>query len=158
MLRMAEFVEWQILAGLPHAQEINVAKGGAAAGDTEGAHIYRFEGPLFFGVATTIFDALERIDLPPSAYVIDFRMVPFIDRSAVESFFAFAERAHREGRRVIVAGARQNVRRKLIANQPSTSSSSRRRKSPQAVDLREIGRMVHNGAFHPSNPCLRNNS
>jgi sulfate permease, SulP family len=117
MHRMAEFVEWQILAGLPHAQEANGAKG-AADGETEGALVYRFEGPLFFGVASTIFDALERIDPPPPAYMIDFRMVPFIDGSATESFIAFAERAHKEGRRVVVAGARKNIRRKLIANQP----------------------------------------
>ena len=118
MHRMAEFVEWQILAGLPHAHEANKAKGKVAVSETEGALVYRFEGPLFFGVASTIFDALERIHPPPPAYVIDFRMVPFIDGTAAESFFAFAERAHKGGRRVVVAGARKNVRRKLIANLP----------------------------------------
>ena len=51
----------------------------------EGALVYRFEGPLFFGVASTIFDALQRIDPSPLVYVIDFRMVPFIDSSAAES-------------------------------------------------------------------------
>ena len=117
MHRMAEFVEWQILTGLPHAQEANGAHR-PGAGEKGDALVYRFEGPLFFGVASTIFDALERIDPPPAAYEIDFRMVPFIDGSAAESFFAFAERAHKEGRRVVVAGARKNVRRKLIANQP----------------------------------------
>jgi len=70
-------------------------------------------------VASTILDALEQISPPPPAYVIDFRMVPFIDASAAESFLAFAEKAHKEGRRVIVAGAAKNVRRTLIANQPS---------------------------------------
>jgi sulfate permease, SulP family len=118
MHRMAEFVEWQILAVLPHAYEMDGAMGQSGADETEGALVYRFEGPLFFGVASTIFDALERIDPPPPVYVIDFRMVPFIDGSAAESFFAFAERAHKEGRRVVVAGARKNVRRKLIANLP----------------------------------------
>jgi sulfate permease, SulP family len=117
MHRMAEFVEWQIRASHPHMQD---AKGPpSAAGQSEGALVYRFEGPLFFGVASTIFDALERISPPPPAYVIDFHMVPFIDGSAAESFLAFAEKAHEEGRRVIVAGAARNVRRKLIANQPS---------------------------------------
>ncbi|MGC1860170.1 MAG: sodium-independent anion transporter [Methylocystis sp.] len=89
-----------------------------AGGEAEGALVYRFEGPLFFGVASTIFDALQRIDPAPLVYVIDFRMVPFIDGSAADSFFAFAEQAHKEGRRVVVAGARKNVRRKLIANLP----------------------------------------
>lgn len=118
MHRMAEFVEWQILTGLPHAQHAEGEKGADAAGETEDALVYRFEGPLFFGVASTIFDALERIDPPPPVYVIDFHMVPFIDGSATESFFAFAESAHNQGRRVVVTGARSNVQRKLIANQP----------------------------------------
>lgn len=118
MHRMAEFVEWQILTALPHAQHANGEKGRDAAGAPEDALVYRFEGPLFFGVASTIFDALERIDPPPPAYVIDFHMVPFIDGSAAESFFAFAERAHMRGRRIVVVGARKNVRRKLIVNQP----------------------------------------
>jgi sulfate permease, SulP family len=118
MHRMAEFVEWQILTGLPHARHAERAKGGGVAGERDDALVYRFEGPLFFGVASTIFDALERIDPPPPVYVIDFHMVPFIDGSAAESFFAFADRAHKEGRRVVVAGARSNVRSKLIANQP----------------------------------------
>ena len=82
MHRMAEFMEWQILAGLPHAQETDGAKGALAGGEAEGALVYRFEGPLFFGVASTIFDALQRIDPAPLVYVIDFRMVPFIDSSA----------------------------------------------------------------------------
>ncbi len=118
MHRMAEFVEWQILTALPHAQHADGAKSGDATSEPEDALIYRFEGPLFFGVASTIFDALERIDPPPPAYVIDFHMVPFIDGSAAESFFAFAERAHMEGRRIVVVGARKNVRHKLIVNQP----------------------------------------
>ena len=37
MHRMAEFVEWQILAGLPHAHEANKAKGQVAVSETEGA-------------------------------------------------------------------------------------------------------------------------
>ncbi len=116
MHRMAEFVEWHMLAGLSQGQG---AIGANAPGRDAGALVYRFEGPLFFGVASTIFEALERIDPPPPAYVIDFRMVPFIDASAAESFFAFAEQAHKEGRRIVVAGANKAVRRKLIANQPS---------------------------------------
>ncbi|MFY9658457.1 MAG: SulP family inorganic anion transporter [Methylocystis sp.] len=118
MHRMAEYMELQIRAGLEHAQEADGAKGAVAAGEMKDALTYRFEGPLFFGIASTIFDALARIDPPPPVYVIDFRMVPFIDGSAAESFLAFAERAHEEGRRIIVASANKNVRRKLIANLP----------------------------------------
>ncbi|WP_162009730.1 SulP family inorganic anion transporter [Methylocystis heyeri] len=120
MHRMAEYVEWQIRASQPLTQGTKGPQGApSAAGRSEGALVYRFEGPLFFGVASTIFDALERISPPPSSYVIDFHMVPFIDGSAAESFLAFAEKAHEQGRRVVVAGAARNVRRKLIANQPS---------------------------------------
>jgi sulfate permease, SulP family len=132
MHRMAEFVEWQILSGLPRPQETNGAQTPAAAAAEEGAFVYRFEGPLFFGVASAIFDALERIEPAPRAYVIDFHMVPFIDASAAESFFAFAEKAHKTGRRIIVSGARRSVRRKLIANQPSRHIIEFRTEEPEA--------------------------
>ena len=142
MHRMAEFMEWQIRAGLPHAQEADGAKGAVAAGETEGALVPIASKDRFSSaIASTIFDALERIDPPPPVYVIDFRMVPFIDGSAAESFFAFAERAHEEGRRIVVASAKRTCGASSSPICPSSiSSSSRRMKSWQAAIRAEATR------------------
>lgn len=120
MHRMAEFVELQISDTFPDArhEEPDAERNSHGSSKTQGVLVYRFEGPLFFGVASTIFDALNAVEPSPSVFIIDFRMVPFVDGSAADTFVAFARKAQNAGKRVLVVGANNNVRRTLIANHP----------------------------------------
>jgi sulfate permease, SulP family len=109
--RMAELVELQLIEDHP-----NDHADGDEAHRVPDIFIYRFDGPLFFGVASTIFDVLDSLDPSPAAFILVFRKTPFIDGSAAESFVAFAKKARNEGKRVIVVGANALVLRTINAN------------------------------------------
>ena len=75
--------------------------------------VYRISGAFFFGSASAVGAALDRIGEAPKAYVIDVSAVPLLDSSAAASLAGFARRAHGSGAAVFVAGARPAIRRLL---------------------------------------------
>ncbi|HVL73426.1 MAG TPA: SulP family inorganic anion transporter, partial [Beijerinckiaceae bacterium] len=76
--------------------------------------VYRISGPLFFGASAAIATVLERIGRFPKAVVLDLSAVPLADSTAAASLKAFAQRAHRHGVRVYLAGASRPVRQVLL--------------------------------------------
>jgi SulP family sulfate permease len=118
MHRMAELVAVESGAPLVAEDEADEAGHRPAYEGREGADrdlmVYRFAGPLFFGAASTIASVLERIGRFPKTVILDFSAVPLADSTAVASLKVFAERAHRHGVRVYVAGATRPVRRVLV--------------------------------------------
>jgi len=75
--------------------------------------VYRISGAFFFGSASAVAAALDRIGEHPRAYVIDVSEVPLLDSSAAASIAGFAGRARRNGAEVFVAGAKPQIRRML---------------------------------------------
>jgi SulP family sulfate permease len=118
MHRMAQLTAVEV--GLPITQEDEAdQEGGRPAYDSaEGANpavmVYRIAGPLFFGVASTIAMALERIGSFPKVIILDFSNVPLADSTAAASLRAFVDRAKHYGTHVYAAGATPHVRRVLV--------------------------------------------
>ncbi|MFN3938334.1 MAG: SulP family inorganic anion transporter [Gemmobacter sp.] len=102
--------------------EAAVADSGAAAeprgiaGQESDIIVYRLRGAFFFGSAATLGSVLDRLAERPRALIVDFADVPFIDSSGAHSFELLGRKLKRRGGRLVVAGARPEVRRMLRAN------------------------------------------
>lgn len=72
--------------------------------------VYRLHGPYFFGAAARVGGVLERIAERPRVFVLDLTEVPFVDSSGARSFEGLARRMARRGGRLVVVGARPEIR------------------------------------------------
>jgi SulP family sulfate permease len=79
------------------------------------ALIYRISGAFFFGATATVSAVLDRIGEHPKVFVLDFTDVPLVDTTAARSLEGFVDKLHHSGTSVYFAGARQSVRRTLLA-------------------------------------------
>jgi SulP family sulfate permease len=79
------------------------------------ALVYRISGAFFFGATAAVSSVLDRIGEHPKVFVLDFTDVPLVDTTAAKSLEGFVEKLHRSGTSVYFAGARQSVRRTLLA-------------------------------------------
>jgi SulP family sulfate permease len=79
------------------------------------ALVYRISGAFFFGATAAVSAVLDRIGEHPKVFVLDFTDVPLVDTTAAKSLESFVEKLHRSGTSVYFAGARQSVRRTLLA-------------------------------------------
>jgi SulP family sulfate permease len=78
--------------------------------------IFRISGAFFFGAASSVAAALDRIGEHPKAYVIDFSAVPVIDSTAAATIEGFLRKARRRHAMVYISGARPAVRRILLTH------------------------------------------
>ncbi|MGE3065345.1 MAG: SulP family inorganic anion transporter [Hyphomicrobiaceae bacterium] len=76
--------------------------------------VFRISGAFFFGTASSVSAALDRIGEHPAAYVIDVSGVPIIDSTAAAVMSGFASQARRHRAAVYIAGANSQVRRILL--------------------------------------------
>lgn len=72
--------------------------------------VYRLTGAFFFAAAGNVAVILERLPVPPRAFIFDFRDVPLADSSAAKSLERFAHRLHKAGAVFVIAGANMQVR------------------------------------------------
>ena len=70
----------------------------------QGVVVYRFEGPLFFGVAEKLEAALERSTAMPRVVIFRMRNVPAIDGTALRALNLVRERFTRRETRIIFSG------------------------------------------------------
>jgi SulP family sulfate permease len=78
--------------------------------------VYRISGAFFFGAAASVGAALDRIGAQPKAYVLDLSDVTLVDSTASATLEGFVRTAARNGAAVVLAGAREPVRRLLITH------------------------------------------
>jgi len=69
-----------------------------------GVLVYRFEGPLFFGVAEKLEAALERSTATPPAVIFRMRNVPAIDATGLRVLNLVREKFERRGTRLLLSG------------------------------------------------------
>ncbi len=105
----------------------------AALASDPGVVVYRISGAFFFGSASAVAAALDRIGDAPRAYVIDVSTVPLLDSSAAASLAGFARRAHRHGAAVFIAGARPAIRHLLTHHGVKPPAARFRGKLEEAV-------------------------
>jgi SulP family sulfate permease len=78
--------------------------------------VYRLSGAFFFGSASAVGAALDRIADRRSSFVLDFAAVPLLDSTAASIVEQTARKAAQAGIRFIVTGASPAVRRMLITH------------------------------------------
>ena len=78
--------------------------------------VYRISGVFFFGAAATVASVLDRIADSRKNFILDCTSVPFLDSSAANVIEGAVRKAHRNGVRVLIAGASPEARAILEAN------------------------------------------
>lgn len=73
----------------------------------KGVEVFRFAGPMFFGVAREMFDAVRRSGRKPRVIILRMDQVPFVDSSGASALQALARQAHSEGTRLILCDLRE---------------------------------------------------
>ena len=96
---------------LPSSEGGRPAYGGPASTDVM---VVSISGAFFFGAASAVGTALDRIGEHPKAYVIDLSSVPFLDSTGAATIEGFVRKAGRRRVAVYIAGANQAVRRVLL--------------------------------------------
>jgi SulP family sulfate permease len=73
----------------------------------KGVEVFRFAGPMFFGVAREMLDAVRRSGRKPRIIILRMDQVPFVDSSGASALQALARQAHSEGTRLILCDLRE---------------------------------------------------
>jgi sulfate permease, SulP family len=72
----------------------------------KGVEVFRFAGPMFFGVAGEMLEVLHRSGATPKVIVLRMELVPYIDSSGAQKLEAFVRQASRNGTRVVLCDLR----------------------------------------------------
>ncbi len=93
-----------------------------------GVELFEIRGPLFFGVATALSPALERVTVWPPVLLVDLAEVPFVDASGLDALEQGMDMAAAKGSRVILICPREAVARAV-----SRSAAAHGRPTPEVV-------------------------
>lgn len=103
-----------------------------------GVEVFRIAGPMFFGVASEMLDALGRIGSAPRAIILRLDRVPYIDSSGVHVLERFVQQARARGVRVILCEIPRPVWETLARSTPRFAGAERVRTLSAA--LKRLGR------------------
>jgi sulfate permease, SulP family len=87
---------------LPEEQSVDDPAQRAAL--PKGVEVFRFAGPMFFGAANEMLDALKRTGRKPRAIILRMELVPYIDGTGVTALQGFIRSAQRDGTLVVLSG------------------------------------------------------
>lgn len=90
-----------------------------------GVEVFRIAGPMFFGVASEMLEALGRIGRTPRVVVLRLDRVPYIDSSGVHVLESFVAQAKAWGTRVILCDMPRNVWETLARTTPRFAGAER---------------------------------
>lgn len=76
----------------------------------KGVESFELRGPLFFGAASRLNDALEAAFPPPKAFILRFDAVPMVDVSGVGALSRFLERCQGHGTTVFITELNDSAR------------------------------------------------
>jgi len=75
--------------------------------------VFRINGPVFFGVAGELLDAMRRIGRKPKIIILRMRLVPMLDASGVTMIEEFVEQARLSGSKIILSGVQSQPQQML---------------------------------------------
>jgi SulP family sulfate permease len=104
----------------------------------EGVEVFRFTGPIFFGVASEMLEGLRRAGERPRAIVLRMEEVPYIDATGANALATFTRQATHSGTDVWLAGLKQQPREFLAKFEPRFAGA--RRASTWAAALKRLGK------------------
>jgi SulP family sulfate permease len=87
--------------------ELSIDDAAQRAALPKGVEVFRFAGPMFFGVAREMLDAVRRSGRKPKIIILRMDQVPFVDSSGASALEAFARQAQREGTQLILCDLRE---------------------------------------------------
>ena len=102
----------------------------------EGVEVFRFSGPIFFGVASEMLEALRRAGQRPRAIILRMEEVPYIDATGANALATFTRQARHSGTAVWLVGLREQPLEFLSRFEPRFAGA--RRASSWAAGLRRL--------------------
>lgn len=121
MLFMARMSEATGVLG----EDASVEDPGQRSALPAGVEVFRIAGPMFFGVAGEMLDALGRIGGTPRAVILRLDRVPYIDSSGVGVLETFVRQARAGGTRVILCDMPRGVWETLARTHPRFAGAER---------------------------------
>lgn len=113
MARMSETVQFEN----GQTPDRDAASAGEDPGQRDdlpkGVEVFRISGPVFFGVAGELLDAMRKIGRTPEVVILRMRLVPMLDASGVTMIEEFIGQARLSGARVILSGVQRQPRQML---------------------------------------------
>ena len=113
-----------------------------------GVEVFRIAGPMFFGVAGEMLDALTRIGSAPRAVILRLDRVPYIDSSGVHVLETFVRQAQTTGARVILCDMPRPVWETLARSHPRFAGAER--VQSLAAALERVQRPAKTAGAHPA--------
>jgi SulP family sulfate permease len=118
--RMADIVGVEAHVPLVPEDKADAAGAGRTAYDGQPASdpdilVYRINGALFFGAASSIGALLEQVPLRYRGLVLDFAGVPFADATGVNMIAGVCRTAARKGTRIYLTAAADDLRQELAS-------------------------------------------
>jgi SulP family sulfate permease len=104
----------------------------------EGVEVFRFTGPIFFGVASEMLEGLRRAGERPRAIVLRMEEVPYIDATGANALATFTRQAKHAGTEVWLAGLNEQPREFLAKFEPRFAGA--RRASSWSAALKRLGK------------------
>jgi SulP family sulfate permease len=101
-----------------------------------GVEVFRFSGPLFFGVASEMLEALRRAGQRPRAIILRMEQVPYVDATGANALATFTRQARYSGTEVWLVGLREQPREFLARFEPRFAGA--RRASSWSAGLRRL--------------------
>jgi sulfate permease, SulP family len=90
-----------------------------------GVEVFRFTGPLFFGVASEMLEALRRSGERPRAIILRMERVPYIDATGANALTTFVRQASNAGTEVVLCGLQEGPREFLSRTEPRFAGARR---------------------------------
>ena len=84
----------------------------------EGVEVFRFNGPMFFGVASEMLEALRRMGQRPRAIILRMEEVPYIDATGANALATFVRQAVHGGTSVWLCGLQRQPKEFLARSEP----------------------------------------
>jgi sulfate permease, SulP family len=120
-------------AGLLPA-ELSIDDPAQRAALPKGVEVFRFAGPMFFGVAREMLDAVLRSGRKPKVIILRMDQVPYMDSSGASALEAFARQAHSEGTWLILCDLREQPAAFLARLGPQIPGAQRAATFQAALD------------------------
>jgi SulP family sulfate permease len=102
----------------------------------EGVEVFRFTGPIFFGVASEMLEGLRRAGERPRAIVLRMEEVPYIDATGANALATFTRQAKNAGAEVWLVGTQAQPKEFLSRFEPRFAGA--RRAASWAAALRRL--------------------
>ncbi|HEU0310319.1 MAG TPA: SulP family inorganic anion transporter [Sphingomicrobium sp.] len=91
----------------------------------EGVEVFRFSGPMFFGVASEMLEALRRAGQRPRAIVLRMEQVPYADATGANALATFVRQASHSGTSVWLCGLQRQPKEFLARFEPRYAGAYR---------------------------------